>query len=166
MAAVGLQDRVKETTATSGTGTLTLDGPMTGFQGFSSIGTGSTTYYTITDNAAGTWEVGVGVWTTGGPYGTLSRDTVLSSSNAGALVPFSTNIKEVFITYPANRAAYEDTSQLVYPGSGSAVAYLNTNIVTGNITIPTGYTAMSGGPITISNGATVTVENGSRWVIV
>ena len=100
--ALVVKDRVKETSTTTGTGTITLAGAETGFQAFSVVGDGNTTYYAIVDSAAGAWEVGVGTYTASGT--TLSRDSVLSSSNGGALVNFSAATKEVFVTYPAEYA--------------------------------------------------------------
>jgi hypothetical protein len=95
-----LADRVQETTTTTGTGTVTLAGAASGFQSFSAVGDGNSTYYTI---AGGTeWEVGIGTYTASGT--TLSRTTVISSSNAGSLVNFSAGSKNVFVTYPAARA--------------------------------------------------------------
>ena len=79
--ALVLKDRVKETSTTAGTGTVTLDGAVTGFQAFSAVGDGNSTYYAIVDNATGAWEVGIGTYTSSGT--TLSRTTVLSSSNSG-----------------------------------------------------------------------------------
>jgi len=104
--ALVLKDRVQETSTTTGTGTLTLAGAVTQFQTFSSaVGNGNTTYYTIY-NAGGTqWEVGLG--TVGA--GTLTRDTVLSSSNANALVSF-TGTLYVFGDYPADKAVYQDAN--------------------------------------------------------
>jgi hypothetical protein len=102
-----VKDRVRETSTTSGTGTLTLAGTSSSFQTFSTaIGNGNTTYYAISDVLANTWEVGIG--TVGA--GTLSRDTVLASSNANALVTFSSNSKDVFCTYPASKGLYLDAS--------------------------------------------------------
>jgi hypothetical protein len=98
-------DRVKQGTLTTGTGTLTLSGSLLGFQTFAVIGDGNTTYYTIVDSNDGSWEVGVGTYTASGT--TLSRDTVLDSSNAGSLVDFAAGTKEVFVTYPADKAVYE-----------------------------------------------------------
>jgi hypothetical protein len=97
-----VKDRVRETTITIGTGALTLLGAVPGFNSFSEIGTGNTTYYTIVDVATGSWEVGIGTYTT--LSGELSRDTVLESSAGGAKVSFSAGSKEVFITYPADRS--------------------------------------------------------------
>ena len=100
-----VKDRVKVTTTTTGTGTLTLGGAAVGgFQAFSVIGDGNTTYYTITDSANSAFEVGIGIFTSSGT--TLSRDTVLESSNAGALVDFAAGTKDVFVTYPAERSVY------------------------------------------------------------
>jgi len=100
-----LADRVRETTTTTGTGTISLAGPVSGFQGFSTaIGNANTTYYTIVDAATGAWEVGLGTYTSAGS--TLARTTVLSSSNSDALVPFAAGTKDVFVTQPAERAVY------------------------------------------------------------
>ena len=92
-----LLDRVKQTTTTIGTGTITLNGLTVGFQPFSSLGDGSTTYYTIQGDAD--WEVGIGIYSSN----TLTRDTVLSSSNGGALVNFAKGTKNVFVTLPAEK---------------------------------------------------------------
>lgn len=100
-----LGDRVKETWSGSGTGTMSLGGAVTGFQTFvAGIGSGQQTFYTI-DNEAGGWEVGIGV-VTGGSPDTLSRVTVLRSSNANALVNFGAGTKKVFNTIPAEYALY------------------------------------------------------------
>jgi hypothetical protein len=97
--ALVVKDRVQETSTTTGTGTLTLSGAASGYQSFSSaIGNGNTTYYAISNGTD--WEVGIG--TVGS--GTLSRDTVLESSNAGSLVDFIAGVKTVFCTYPAERS--------------------------------------------------------------
>lgn len=100
-----LSDRVLETSTTTGTGTFSLAGATTGFQSFSAgVGDGNSTYYTITLEASNQWEVGIGTYTLSGS--TLSRDTVLSSSNSGSLVNFSAGTKNVFTTLPAERAGY------------------------------------------------------------
>ena len=128
-----VKDRVQETTTTTGTGTLTLGGAVLGFQTFAIIGNGNNTYYAIADPTTGEWEVGVGTYTASGT--TLSRTTVLESSNSGSLVNFAAGTKNVFCTYPAERAVYLDTA-------GSAVTVLDigtlgastANITTANIT--------------------------------
>lgn len=96
----GFANRVKDTTTTTGTGSLTLAGsPPTGFVAFSAaFNTGDRVYYTI-DDGAGAWEVGVG--TLSGAT-TLTRDTVLSSSNSGSLVNFGAGTKTVWCDLPAD----------------------------------------------------------------
>ena len=108
---LALKDRVRETTTIVGTGTATLLGAATGYQAFSTIGNGNTTYYCISDQGGPNWEVGVGTYTSAGT--TLARTTVLSSSNAGALVVFTAGTKDVFVTYPSERAVYGDASNQV-----------------------------------------------------
>jgi hypothetical protein len=106
-----LADRVKETTTTTGTGTLTLDGAAVGFQSFSVIGDGNTTYYTISSTGSTEWEVGIGTYTSSGT--TLSRDTVLASSaGAPTKTNFSAGTKDVFVTYPAERSVYSDGTNI------------------------------------------------------
>jgi hypothetical protein len=151
--ALVLKDRVKETSTTTGTGTFTLAGAATGFQSFSVIGNGNITYYCIVDSAAGAWEVGIGTYTSSGT--TLSRDTVLESSNSGSLVNFGSGNKDVFVTYPAERA--------VIGGNG---LIQNSATITQDVVIETGNNAISGGPVTINSGITVTVPSGSVWTIV
>jgi hypothetical protein len=101
--ALVLADRVQETTTTTGTGTVTLAGAASGFQSFVAVGDGNSTYYTITGGEE--WEVGIGTYTASGT--TLSRTTVLSSSNSGSLVNLSAGTKSVFVTYPASVAVPE-----------------------------------------------------------
>lgn len=99
--ALVLADRVKDSTTSTGTGTITLaNSPPTGFQSFATIGNGNTTYYTISGGSE--WEVGIGTYTSSGT--TLSRDTVFSSSNSGSLVDFSAGAKDVFVTLPSQRS--------------------------------------------------------------
>jgi len=92
-----LADRVRQTSTTTGSGTFTLDGSVTGFQSFSAVGDGNTTYYTITLDAQ--WEVGIGTYSAG----TLTRDTVISSST-GSKIAFAAGIKDVFVTLPSQKA--------------------------------------------------------------
>lgn len=100
--ALVLKDRVKETSTSTGTGSITLDGAAVGFQSFAAIGDGNSTYYTISVQNGAEWEVGIGTYTASGT--TLSRDTVLASSNGGSLVSFSGALKDVFVTVPAVKA--------------------------------------------------------------
>jgi len=102
-----LADRVRETSTTTGTGTLTLDGAVTSYQSFAAVGNANTTYYTIVNQNAAEWEVGIGTYTSSGT--TLARTTVLSSSNAGSLVNFSAGTKDVWGDYPAGKAVTTDT---------------------------------------------------------
>ena len=98
--ALVLDDRVQETTTTTGTGTVTLAGAVTGYQSFAAIGNANTTYYCITDGT--NWETGLGTYTSSGT--TLARTTVLESSNSNNLVNFPAGSKNVFVTYPASQA--------------------------------------------------------------
>lgn len=100
--ALVLADRVKETTTTTGTGTLTLAGAATGFQSFSVIGNGNTTYYAISSSSGTEWEVGIGTYTLSGT--TLARTTILASSNSGSAVNLSAGTKDVFVTLPSSKA--------------------------------------------------------------
>jgi len=153
-------DRVKQGTSTTGTGTVTLSGSLTGYQAFSVIGDGNTTYYTIVDSNDGSWEVGLGTYTASGT--TLSRDTVLDSSNAGALVDFAAGTKEVFVTYPAEKAVYEnEVDDVAITGN----IYYNARTISVNRTLVSTENAMSIGPIEIANTITVTVPAGGNWLI-
>jgi hypothetical protein len=151
--ALVLADRVKETTTTTGTGTVTLLGASTGFQSFAAVGDANTTYYTIAGQTTSEWEVGIGTYATSGT--TLARTVVLSSSNSGSAVNFSAGTKDVFVTYPSERA--------VIGGEGYVE---NSATVAVSSTITAGNNAMSAGPVTINSGITVTVPSGSRWVVV
>jgi hypothetical protein len=151
--ALVVKDRVKSSTTTTGTGTITLGAAAAGFQAFSVIGNGNTTYYTIVDTVNGTWEVGIGTYTSSGT--TLSRDTVLDSSNSGSLVNFASGSKDVFVAYPAERA--------VIGGMGYVE---NAATISVSSTINAGNNAVSAGPVTVNSGITVTVPSGSRWVVV
>jgi hypothetical protein len=161
--ALVLADRVKETTTTTGTGTVTLLGASTGFQSFAVIGDGNTTYYTIAGQTTSEWEVGIGTYTSSGT--TLARTTVLSSSNGGSAVNFSAGTKDVFVTYPASKSTYETAGQEIYAGADGSI-YLNAITIARDSTIPVNYNGMSAGPITVNSGITVTVSSGSTWVVV
>ena len=151
--ALVLSDRVQESSTSTGTGAFTLAGASNGFQSFNSgVGTGNSTYYCISDSTNNAWEVGIGTYTHSTT--SLSRDTVLASSNSGSLVTFGTGTKQVFVTYPAKKSAM--TSGITE----------NKAIIDTNYTISTGANAMSVGAITIASGVTVTVPSGSNWVVI
>jgi hypothetical protein len=95
--ALVVADRVQQTGSANTTVSFTLSGSVTGYQSFAVIGNGNTTYYAATDTT-GNWEVGVGTYSTTGP--TLTRTTVIASSNSGSAVTFSGTVT-VFVTYPA-----------------------------------------------------------------
>ena len=155
-----VKDRVKETTTTTGTGTITLAGAVLGFQAFSVIGDGNTTFYTIQDSLAGDWEVGIGTYTSSGT--TLSRDTILESSNAGSAVNFAAGTKDVFVTYPAERSVYVDGGGVT---SDTGAILINKTTLTLDTTINTGENGLSVGPFTIDSGVTLTINSGQRHLI-
>lgn len=108
-----VKDRVKVSSTTTGTGTFTLGSAASGFQDFSVIGNGNQTYYTITNGSD--WEVGIGTYTSSGT--TLSRDVILESSNSGSAVDWTAGIKDVFVTYPAEKSvdiARSFTNSILY----------------------------------------------------
>lgn len=107
-----IADRVKETTTTTGTGTITLGGAATGFQSFAVIGDTNTTYYTIVAQVGTEWEVGIGTYTSSGT--TLARTTVLSNSSGTqpSALNFSAGIKDVFVTYPAEKSVNLNASDV------------------------------------------------------
>jgi hypothetical protein len=158
--ALVLADRVNETTTTTGLGTLTLAGAVSGYQSFSAIGNANTTYYTIVGQTTTEWEVGLGTYTSVGT--TLSRDTVLASSAGGTTkVTLSAGTKFVFCDYPAGKAAYLDASNnltltnalgATYGGTGQTVyavgdlLYASTTTALSKLAdVATGSAVISGG---------------------
>ena len=125
-----LADRVRETTAVVGTGPATLLGAVVGYQSFSVVGNANLCYYTIADQAGANWEVGIGTYATSGS--TLTRTTILASSNSGSVVNFTTGTKDVFLTQPAEKAV---TTQSLYTPdtfagtfvAGVAIDYVSPN---------------------------------------
>jgi len=108
--ALVINDRVKETSTTTGTGTFSLAGAVTGFDTFvAGIADGNTTYYAIFLQESTEWEVGLGTVTDATPD-TLARTTVITSSNSDSAVDFSAGTKDVFCTLPASKAVYLDAS--------------------------------------------------------
>ncbi len=162
-----LKDRISETTTTTGTGTLTLGGALSGFQAFSSIGDTNTTYYCITSGSA--WEVGLGTYSSSG--NTLARTTVLSNSNGNTSpITLAAGTKTVFSVYPAERAIVVDGSTIQIPnnavlplangGTGSSTAaFSGSNITDLNATaITAGTIANNRTTASSSNGASTIVE--------
>ena len=129
--ALVVADRVKETTTTTGTGAITLAGAEVNFVAFSSVlSDGDTTYYAIVDDSNQDFEVGLGTYATSG--NTLTRTTVLASSNGGSAVDLSAGSKEVFINYPAGKSVYLDGSgQLVIGGTAVTATAAELNFVDG-----------------------------------
>jgi len=131
--ALALYDRVQQTGTANTTVSFTLTGSVLGFQSFSVVGNGNTTYYAATDTS-GNWEVGIGTYATGG---TLTRTTILSSSNSGSAVTFSGTVN-VFVTYPSSKSVNLDASANVsalgtvasgtWNGSTIGVAYGGTGV--------------------------------------
>jgi hypothetical protein len=128
--ALVLKDRVKETSVSTGTGAFALDGAVGPYQTFSTIGNGNTTYYAIAGQTTNEWEVGIGTYTTA--TDTLSRDTILASSNSNTIVTFSAGTKDVFITYPSEKGVWVDASGTSnYAATiGSTAVNLGTTVTT------------------------------------
>ena len=141
-----LNDRVKQTSTSTGTGTINLTGTETGFETFvTGIGNGNSCFYAIANDWTSEFEVGIGT-VTDAATDTLSRTTVISSSNSDNLVNFTAGTKTVFCTYPAKRAP-------------SAAMTATTYITTHNSTISDTQTIDSGvlaGPVSVSGTVTVT----------
>jgi len=149
-----LADRVKESTTTTGTGTLTLDGAATGFQSFTTaFGNGVSVYYVIAGGSE--WEVGIG--TTGA--GTLSRDTVLQSSNADAKVVFSAGTKDVFCSYVADRAVTTVDAVTLTNKTISGASNTLSNI--GNAALTNSSVTVNGTAIALGASGTVAAAAGT-----
>jgi hypothetical protein len=121
--ALALNDRVQQQGTANTTVSFTLTGSVTGFQSFAVVGNGNTTYYGATD-ASGNWEVGVGTYSTTGP--TLTRTTILASSNSGSAVTFSGTVN-IFVTYPAEKSVNLDGNGVAT--IGSTLSYSDTGII-------------------------------------
>ena len=141
-----LNDRVKETTTSTGTGTINLAGAADSFETFvAGIGTTNKCFYCISHQTANEFEVGIGTVTDASPD-TLSRDTIISNSNSDSAVNLSAGTKDVFCTYPASRAP-------------SASMAATTYVTTHNSTLSDDQTIDSGvlaGPVTITGTQTIT----------
>ena len=157
--ALVVNDRVKETSTTTGTGTLNLDGASLGFETFvAGIGNTNTTYYSIV-NENGEFEVGLGT-VTDAATDTLSRDTILSSSNSDAAVNFSAGTKDVFCTLPASKSVILDSSGNIVANNGSNLTNLNAdNLSSGTVPdarFPATLPAADGSNLTALNATQLT----------
>lgn len=143
--ALVLADRVLETTVVTGTGDAALAGAVVGYQPFSVVGNNNTTYYTIVaidDNGTptGDWEVGIGTYVLTGNK--ISRDTVLSSSNGGALVYFPTGTKQIFLDLPSEEVLLS-AGDVTGPASAVNNNFAAFNLTTGKLIKDSGYSSAS-----------------------
>ena len=177
--ALAINNRVRETTATTGTGDVTFAGAVDGFQTFAAgIGNSNTTYYAISLNTANEWEVGLG--TLNGDSSTLTRTTVLESSNSDSAVDFAAGSKEVFCTLPSEKALYLDASGALANATVITDANINASGSASASTFLRGdnsWTAVSGGSVTdetesfnnysnITASRTLTMSSGSNYMLV
>jgi hypothetical protein len=149
-----LADRVRETSVTTGTGTLTLDGAVSGYRTFSTaFGNGASVYYVIT--SAADWEIGIG--TTGA--GTLSRDTVLSSTNSNNKLDLVAGTKEVFCAYVGSRAVTTSDAATLTNKTISGADNTLSNI--GNASLTNSSVTVNGTSISLGASGTVTADAGT-----
>jgi len=155
-----LGDRIQETSTSTGTGTISLAGAVTGYQSFAVIGNTNTTYYTIADQSGSNWEVGIGTYYSGNT--SLARTTILASSNSNAAVLFTAGTKSVFVTYPAEKAIYSDAGNITtITNFASANVLITGGTISGsNITIPAA-NVTGLGTMATQNANAVTVTGGS-----
>lgn len=167
--ALVIADRVRETTTVTGTGPATLLGTVTGYQTFAVIGNTNTTYYCIAGRNTVDWEVGIGTYSSTGP--TLTRTTVLSSSNNGAAVNFPQGTKDIFVAYPSEKAVSSDdfaaniATFLSNPTSANLAAAVSDETGSGALvfgTSPTLVTPVLGTPtsVTLTNATGLPLSTG------
>ena len=170
--ALVINDRVKVNSTTTGTGAITLGATQTGFDSFgAAIGNNNTTYYTIFNQGTNEFEVGLG--TLNGDSSTLTRTTILTSSNSDSTVDFSSGTKDVFCTLPASKAVYLDANGDAVGVQGGNIetlgnTFTNWNNVNSNATttLATTSNAFLAGIITVSSNAVWTIAgNGTLTII-
>jgi cytoskeletal protein CcmA (bactofilin family) len=160
--ALTIADRVRETTTTTGTGTITLNGAVGNFETFTAnLSDGDTTYYAIVDANNSDFEVGLGTFASSGT--TLARTTVIASSNSNSAVNLSSGSKDVFITLPASKMVFQDASGNVSIGSGSLTA--NGGLVADNITIDGTEIDLSSGNLTIDVAGHIILDADTSGII-
>jgi hypothetical protein len=151
--ALVLADRVQETTTTTGTGTVTLAGAVSGYQTFATIGNGNTTFYTLTSGT--NWEVGIGTYASSGT--TLARTTILSSSNSNAAIVLA-GTSNAFVTYPAERAVQSEGT------SGGVPYYSSSTVISSSAALTASAIVLGGGagaaPATTTTGTGVVTALG------
>jgi hypothetical protein len=148
--ALKIADRVRETTTTTGTGTINLGGAVTNFETFAAnLSNSDTTYYAIVDNTNGDFEVGLGTFATGSPN-TLARTTPISSSNSNSAVNFGAGTKDVFITTPASKMAFLNASGSLISSGGTSLMEV------ANDTTP-----QLGGDLDVNSNGIVSTSNGN-----
>ena len=144
--ALVLNDRVKETTTSTGTGTINLAGAETGFETFvAGVGNSNTCYYCIAHQSANEFEVGLGTVTDATPD-TLARTTIISSSNSDSAVNFSAGTKDVFCTLPASKVVFENASDNIGIGTASPTVHVEMLLETFD------RTGSAGGVMQFANG--------------
>lgn len=155
--ALVLKDRVLETASSPGTGTVVLLGASTGYQDFANgVGNSNTTYYTIATVGGAEWEVGIGTYYSAN--NSVTRDTVISSSNGGNLANFSSGTQSVFVTYPAEEAVYLNNGNVSTLGNITSATWDATTISvphggTGLVTLNAGYIPYGAGANALASNA-------------
>ena len=164
--ALVINDRVKETTTTTGTPAFALGGAVQGFETFGAgIGNSNTTYYAIFNPGTAEFEVGLG--TLDGDSSDLARTTVISSSNGDNAVDFSAGTKDIFCTLPASKAVVEDASndasignnltigsQLRMPDNTAGKILVGDGTSFQEVAVSGDATLSSSGALTVSGGVT------------
>jgi hypothetical protein len=160
--ALVVKDRVKETTTTTGAGTINLAGAVSGFQTFvAGAGDGNTTYYAIEDANGTGWEVGLGTVTDASPD-TLARTTILASSNSDSAITLTSGTHTVFVTYPADKAVFLDSNNNLIPVStpyGTITG--DTTVTTANVVV---FANATSGAIDVTTYAAT--SNGGKTLII